>query len=50
MWGIWAGSTPLVVMDVFEHAYLSDYDLDRAAYIDALIKAIDWQVVTMRFK
>jgi Fe-Mn family superoxide dismutase len=37
-------------MDVFEHAYMIDYDLDRAAYIDAFIKAVDWQVVAARFQ
>ncbi|MBU0546208.1 Fe-Mn family superoxide dismutase [Patescibacteria group bacterium] len=42
------GATPLLVLDVFEHAYLADYGLKRADYIEAFFKAIDWQVVEGR--
>ena len=38
------GAAPLLVMDVFEHAYMVDYGLKRADYIDAFCKAIDWTV------
>ncbi len=44
------GCTPLLVMDVFEHAYLTDYGLARADYIDAFMKAVDWEVVNKRFE
>lgn len=44
------GCTPLLVMDVFEHAYLTDYGLKRADYIDAFMKAVDWEVVNQRFE
>lgn len=44
-----AGAKPLLVMDVFEHAYMIDYGLKRADYIDAAIKAIDWEAVAARF-
>ncbi|MCS6817204.1 MAG: Fe-Mn family superoxide dismutase [Blastocatellia bacterium] len=44
-----AGTIPLLVMDVFEHAYMVDYDLRRADYIEAFFKAIDWTVVARRF-
>lgn len=43
-----AGTTPLLVMDVFEHAYLRDYGIKRADYIDAFVKAIDWNAVEGR--
>jgi superoxide dismutase, Fe-Mn family len=43
------GAAPLLIMDVFEHAYLTDYDLRRADYIEAFFRAIDWVVVTKRF-
>ena len=39
-----AGATPLLVMDVFEHAFALDYGLNRAGYIDAFMAAIDWRV------
>lgn len=44
-----AGLTPILVMDVFEHAYLADYGIKRADYIEAFFKAIDWQEVEKRF-
>jgi Fe-Mn family superoxide dismutase len=44
-----AGGTPILIMDVFEHAYMIDYLLDRAAYIDAFFKNIDWDTVNQRF-
>jgi Fe-Mn family superoxide dismutase len=43
------GTTPLLVMDVFEHAFALDYGLKRADYINAFWKAIDWKVVSDRF-
>ena len=44
-----AGAIPLLVMDVFEHAYMVDYGLKKADYIEAFFKAIDWSVVEKRF-
>jgi len=43
-----AGTTPLLVMDVFEHAFMLDYGLKRTDYIEAFFKAIDWGVVEKR--
>ncbi|SDF30197.1 superoxide dismutase [Sporolituus thermophilus] len=43
-----AGCNPLLVMDVWEHAYMPDYGLDRAAYINAFFGNIDWRVVEER--
>lgn len=45
-----AGATPLLVMDVFEHAYITQYALDRAKYIDVFFNNINWKVVTERFQ
>lgn len=44
-----SGADPLLVMDVFEHAFITDYGLKRADYIEAFFKAIDWSVVAGRF-
>jgi Fe-Mn family superoxide dismutase len=44
-----AGGKPILIMDVFEHAYLIDYLLDRAAYIEAFFKNINWDTVSQRF-
>ena len=45
-----AGCAPLLVLDVFEHAFLTDYQLKRADYIEAFFKAIDWAAVGPRLK
>ena len=41
---IW-NATPLVALDVYEHAYFIDYQTDRASYIDAFFDNLDWDVV-----
>ncbi len=46
--GHFAGCTPLLVMDVFEHAYMLDYGLKKADYIEAFVKAINWRIVEER--
>jgi Fe-Mn family superoxide dismutase len=45
-----AGCIPLLVMDVFEHAFMIDYGLKRADYIAAFFKNIKWDVVERRLK
>lgn len=46
--GYLAGTTPIIAMDVFEHAFVLDYGMDRGAYIDAFCNAIDWETVEKR--
>ncbi len=46
--GHFTGCTPLLVMDVFEHAYMTDYGLKRADYIQAFFDNVDWDVVARR--
>lgn len=43
-----AGGQPLLVMDVFEHAFMTDYGTDRASYINAFFNNINWDVVSGR--
>jgi len=38
-------ATPLVALDVYEHAYFLDYQTDRASYIEAFFANLDWRVV-----
>ena len=45
-----AGCTPILVMDVFEHAFITDYGLKRADYIAAFFKNINWDVAENRLK
>ena len=45
-----AGCRPILVMDVFEHAFMIDYGLKRADYIAAFFRNIDWQAAADRLK
>ncbi len=39
--GVW-GCIPVIVLDVYEHAYFIDFGSDRKAYIEAFWKNFDW--------
>ena len=42
---VW-NATPLVALDVYEHAYFLDYQTDRASYIDAFFANLNWDVIS----
>lgn len=44
-----ANVVPVVALDVYEHAYMIDYGINRANYLDAFVKNIDWEVCAKRF-
>ncbi len=44
------GTVPLLIMDVFEHAFMLDYGLKRIDYVAAFFNAIDWTIVEKRLK
>lgn len=48
--GLLAGCPILLVLDVFEHAYILDYGLKRADYIEAFLAALDHQETENRFR
>lgn len=48
--GHFVQNTPLLVMDVFEHAYITQFGLDRQKYIDLFFQSINWSVVNKRWK
>ena len=39
---------PILTIDIWEHAYYLDYQNRRAEYVDAFIKAVNWDVVSKR--
>ena len=43
------GAVPLLVCDVWEHAYYLDYQNDRGAYVDKFFEVINWSDVARRF-
>lgn len=45
-----AGCNPLLIMDVFEHAFMLDYGLKRADYIGAFFRNINWPAAEARLK
>jgi Fe-Mn family superoxide dismutase len=45
-----AGGNPILILDVFEHAFMIDYGLKRADYIAAFFKNIKWEAVEARLK
>jgi Fe-Mn family superoxide dismutase len=44
-----AGATPILALDMYEHAYAIDYGAKAAAYVDAYMKVIDWTEASRRF-
>lgn len=44
-----SGCTPLIVMDMWEHAFIAEYGLKKKDYMDAFVAAIDWEEVEKRF-
>ncbi|MBU0646140.1 superoxide dismutase [Patescibacteria group bacterium] len=39
--GVW-GCLPILVLDVYEHAYFMDFGADRKAYINSFFKNLNW--------
>ena len=45
-----AGCRPILVLDVFEHAFFTDYQLKRSEYLQAFFDNVNWDVVEDRMK
>jgi Fe-Mn family superoxide dismutase len=43
-----ANTIPVLVMDVYEHAYTIDFGVKRPPYIDAFMKNIEWKACEAR--
>jgi Fe-Mn family superoxide dismutase len=44
-----AGGTPLVALDMYEHAYALDYGAKAGDYVDAFMKILDWSAASVRY-
>jgi superoxide dismutase, Fe-Mn family len=48
--GLFAGNLPLLVMDVWEHAYFLDYQTKKPDYMNAFFKNVSWKPVNERWQ
>ena len=47
--GIW-GASPILVLDMYEHAYFLDFGSDKNAYIDVFFQNLRWQAVDKKYQ
>ncbi|MGK5595488.1 MAG: superoxide dismutase [Parachlamydiaceae bacterium] len=45
-----SGGKPILIMDVFEHAYITQFGLERNKYIEIFFNNINWDIVEKRFQ
>jgi len=43
-----ASAYPVIVLDMYEHAYFIDYGTDKVAYINRFISNISWEIIEKR--
>lgn len=46
--GVW-GAIPIIILDVYEHAYFIDFGSDRKSYIETFMKNLNWQYANERY-
>ncbi len=46
---VWSAS-PIMAMDLWEHAYYIDYGPDKKKYIEAFFNNLDWEAVSKNYK
>ncbi len=48
--GVAVGLIPLIVIDMWEHAYSRDYGTDKKGYLTAMMRELQWEVIEDRVK
>lgn len=43
-------ATPILVIDVYEHAYFLDYGINKVAYVENILKSINWEIINDRIE
>lgn len=46
--GIW-GTSPILVLDMYEHAYFIDFATDKKSYIDTFFQNLNWSKINQKF-
>lgn len=46
--GLVCGMIPIIVLDMYEHAYYTDYGNNKKEYIEKFIDNIDWEIIENR--
>jgi len=44
------GISPILVMDMYEHAYFIDFGSDKKSYIETFFKNLNWQTISKKFQ
>jgi len=47
-YGIW-GTSPIIALDMYEHAYMIDFGSDKKAYVEAFFQNLNWQTINTKF-
>ncbi|MFA6095053.1 MAG: Fe-Mn family superoxide dismutase [Candidatus Paceibacterota bacterium] len=48
--GVYTGATPILMLDMWEHAFILDYaPAEKSKYIDALFANLNWSICEKRF-
>ncbi len=47
--GFLSGWVPLAVIDLWEHAYISQFGLNKDSYVDLCFEYMDWSVINKRY-
>ncbi|MDO8424855.1 MAG: superoxide dismutase [bacterium] len=48
-YGIW-GASPILVLDMYEHAYFIDFGADKKSYIEAFFQNLNWEAINKKFQ
>jgi len=49
LYGVW-GAVPILVMDMYEHAYFIDFGADKKSYIETFLQNLNWQIIEKKFQ
>ena len=49
LYGVW-GASPILVLDMYEHAFFIDFGSDKKSYIEAFFQNLNWEVINKKFQ